>query len=246
MRLLLLDIETAPLSVFSWGLWDQNIAINQIIEPGYTLCWAAKWYKSREVLFDSIHDSRPKQMFKKIHKLVDEADAVVHYNGTRFDMPTLNTGFLEHGLHPPSNYADIDLLKTARQKFKFPSNKLDYVSQELGLGQKLKHKGMDLWRGCMAGNDADWRVMKRYNIQDVKLLEKVYVRLLPWIEGHPNWGLFVDAEDPVCRNCGSKNVQKNGVRRTSTMTYHRYRCNDCGKSCRGRRKKVSPGEGVLV
>ena len=166
MRILLLDIETAPNAGYFWGLWKQNIGISQIEVPGYTICWAAKWLKEREVMFDSVHESRPKAMFKRIHKLVDEADAVIHYNGTRFDMPHLNSGFLEHDLDPPSSYKNIDLLQPARRKFQFTSNKLDFVAQTLGLGSKLQHKGMALWLGCMAGKEADWRVMKRYNIQD--------------------------------------------------------------------------------
>ena len=77
-------------------------------------------------------------MIKEIHKLVDEADAIITYNGKRFDMPILNKEFLLLGFDLPSPYKDIDLLNTARQNFKFASNKLDYISQELGIGMKQK------------------------------------------------------------------------------------------------------------
>jgi len=246
MRILLLDIETSPLVCFAWGLWDQNIAINQIVEDGRTLCWAAKWLKEREVMFDSEHESTPKTMFRRIHKLIQEADAVVHYNGTKFDMPHLNTGFLEYDYVPPSHYANIDLLQTARRKFNFASNKLDYVAQKLGLGSKLKHKGMDLWRGCMAGNESDWRIMKRYNIQDVRLLEKVYLKLLPWIQNHPNLGVVINAGKKTCGSCGSENVKKDGIQYNKTLSYQRWRCKDCGKPQRERRRLAPAADGVLV
>ena len=246
MRILLLDIETCPLTSFHWGLWDQNIAINQIVEDGRTICWAAKWLKEREIMFDSEHESNPNKMFKRIHKLVDEADAVIHYNGTQFDMPHLNTGFLDHDLVPPSHYANIDLLQTARRQFKFASNKLDYVARRLGLGSKLKHKGMDLWRGCMNGNESDWRTMKRYNIQDVRLLEKVYLKLLPWIPNHPNLGVCINAEKLTCGSCGSENVKRDGIQYNKTLSYQRYRCKGCGKPQRSPKRLSPRGEGVLV
>jgi len=232
MRLLLLDIETAPNKVYTWGLFKQNISINQIVEPGYTLCWAAKWYGQREVMFDSVHDSNPKKMVKGIHKLLDEADVVVHYNGQRFDIPKLNSEFILYGMDPPSQYRQIDLLKTTRSQFGFTSNKLDYVTQHLEIGAKVKHLGMDLWRDCMADCPKAWKTMRKYNIQDVKLLEDYYNRILPWIKNHPNWGVYLDADRPTCSHCGSVKVKKNGLERSNRQTYQRYKCTDCGTPLR--------------
>lgn len=231
MKILLLDIETAPNKVYAWGLWNQNIATNQIVEPGYTLCWAAKWLGDKELLFSSMHSDGEEAMLSLIWELLDEADAVVHYNGTKFDMPTLNKEFILHGYLPPSSYKEIDLLKTARRRFKFPSNKLDYIAQRLGLGTKTKHRGMSLWHDCMQGDDKAWSVMERYNKQDVKLLEKLYKRLLPWIKNHPNYGLYNSKKD-ACRNCGGK-LKKNGWEYTATCKYQRYRCVKCGAEGRG-------------
>ena len=185
-------------------------------------------------------------MIKHIHGLMNEADAICHYNGTKFDIPTLNKEFLLEGLDPPSHYSEIDLLRTVRRRFRFPSNKLDYVAQQLGLGSKVKHMGMDLWRGCMAGDEKSWKVMERYNKQDVVLLQKLYKKLLPWIPNHPNHGVFVNSDKPICRNCGSKDVKENGIQRNATLSYQRYRCNSCGKPLRGRRSLEPAGEGVLV
>ena len=145
MKILLIDIETRPLTVFAWGLWKQNINISHIIDSSSILCFAAKWLGEDTIVFDSIKKSGLKKMLKRAHKLLDEADAVVHYNGSRFDVPVLNKEFLLHGFNPPATYQQIDLLKTARNRFKFPSNKLDFLAQQLKLGSKFKHAGFELW-----------------------------------------------------------------------------------------------------
>jgi len=84
---------------------------------------------------------------------------------------------------PPSVVKDLDLMSIVKANFRFPSNKLDYVAQALGVGSKVKHSGFDLWIGCMAGKESSWREMKKYQIQDVVLLEELYQVLLPWLPG---------------------------------------------------------------
>jgi DNA polymerase elongation subunit (family B) len=225
IRILMLDIETAPHLAAVWGLYDQNVATNQIIKPGYSLCWAAKWYGEKEIMFSSILDG-PRTMVRKVHKLLTECDAVCHYNGTKFDIPTLNKEFLLLGLKPPPPYKQIDLLKTARSRFRLASNKLDYVAGQLGLGSKTKHKGFELWLECMAKKAAAWRTMKEYNKQDVVLLERVYERLLPWITGHPNLSAYRGSV--CCTNCGSKKSQARGYSIFQSRSYQRFQCKDCG------------------
>ena len=240
MRILHLDIETSPHKVYCWGLWQQDIQIDNIVEAGRTLCWAAKWHGKPGVIFNSVHHAKPKVMLEQIYQLIEQADAVVHYNGTKFDMPTLNKEFLLHGFKPPAPYKQIDLLHTARRAFRFPSNKLDYIAQQLGLGSKTKHKGMGLWLECMEGDDKAWRTMERYNKQDVKLLEKLYSKLLPWITTHPNFAMYDDSTRPKCTRCGSQKVTKRGTEHTKTQSYQRYKCEDCGTNMRGMQTMTTP------
>ena len=231
MKILLLDIETSPNTAHVWGLWQQNVSINQLMESSYVLCYAAKWLNSDEMLFDSVHQSKPKAMLKGIHGLLNEADAVVHYNGTKFDIPTLNKEFLLHRYAPPSPYKQIDLLRVVRSQFRFPSNKLDYVAQRLGLGQKHAHEGHELWVKCMNGDKDAWKRMADYNIQDVILLEDLYNTLLPWIKNHPNKNLHSD--HPCCPTCGDTHLQKRGTAISATGTYQRYQCRACGSWSQG-------------
>ena len=202
------------------------------------MCWAAKWLGDKKVMFDSVHQSKPKDMLKGIHKLLEDADAVVHYNGTKFDIPTLNKEFLLHDLRPPSPYKQIDLLRSVRSNFRFPSNKLDYVAQRLGLGSKHQHEGHSLWVRCMAGESKAWKVMEAYNKQDVVLLENVYHKVLPWIKNHPNRNLF-SGKEHVCPNCGSHSIQRRGTARTISGTYQRYQCTSCGTWSRSTKTDVA-------
>lgn len=228
MKILLLDIETSPNTAHVWGLWNQNIGLAQLRESSRVMCWSAKWLGEEEIFFDSEYQSRHKTMIKRVYQLLSKADAVIHYNGAKFDIPTLQKEFLKYGLPPPSPFKQIDLLRTARSQFRFPSNKLDYVAGQLGLGGKRKHEGHDLWTKCMAGDDEAWETMKDYNIQDVALLEKVYTRFLPWIKTHPNMSHFTG--DAVCPTCGGKHYQSRGTRAKATGLVRRYQCQNpaCG------------------
>jgi DNA polymerase elongation subunit (family B) len=225
MKILMLDIETAPNKAYVWGLWQQNVGLNQIVDSGYVLCWAAKWYGQKEVMFDSIYKSKAKDMLKRIHKLLEEADVVMHYYGSNFDIPVLNREFVIHGMTPPAPYKELDLIKTVKQKFKFASNKLDYVCQKLGLGKK-HHTTFELWVDCMANDPAAWKTMEKYNRNDIILLEKLYDRIRPWIKGHANHSVYEAAL--ICPNCASTSITRRGFHYTSTSKYQRYRCGGCG------------------
>ncbi len=192
-------------------------------------------------------DWSDKDFISLIYTMVDTADAIVHYNGKSFDMKHLNREFLLAKLDPPSQYMNIDLLSTMRKNFKFASNKLEWTSIQMGYEGKVQNRGMQLWLDCMAGDKSAWREMKKYNIQDVRLLEDMYDALLPWIKNHPNWGLYVDKDkNRVCTNCGSTNVKLNGVERTKVRTYQRYKCLRCGTPLRGRTQLHKTPEGVLT
>jgi DNA-directed RNA polymerase subunit RPC12/RpoP len=168
--------------------------------------------------------------------MINEADAIIHYNGKSFDMKHLNREFLLRDMPPPSSYTNIDLLTTMRQNFKMASNKLEWVSVQLGYEGKIQHRGVQLWIDCQEKNDPKaWKEMRRYNVRDVTEMEPIYYDLLPWITNHPNWGHYV-AGEIVCRNCGSTKVKKDGFERKTIVPYQRYRCTECHKPVRGRKK----------
>jgi uncharacterized protein YprB with RNaseH-like and TPR domain len=183
MKILLLDIETTPMQVYTWGLWDQNIGINQIIKSTEMMCFGAKWLGKKKMTFKSVHHDGKKAMLEELHKLMEEADILVGWNSASFDHKHIKREFLQANMEPPSTVKDLDLMSVVKANFQFPSNKLDYVAQTLGVGAKVKHSGFDLWIGCMEGDKKSWAEMKRYQIQDVQLLEDLYQVLLPWLPG---------------------------------------------------------------
>jgi len=245
VRTLLLDIETAPMKGWFWGIWDQTIGLNQIEETSYILCWSAKWLGEKKVMFDSVKASGAKLMLGRMHKLLDEANVVVHYNGQKFDVPTLNKEFIQLRFAPPAPYKQVDCLKEVKRLFRFPSNKLDFVSQALGIGAKKAHEGFTLWTKCMdpkhPEHEAAWKRMERYNRHDVKILESLYLRLLPWLDKHPNHGAHEDIA--CCPKCGSEKFQQRGYAVTQVMKYRRYQCGSCGGWFRGNKSQsVRPRE----
>ena len=226
MKILLLDIECAPNLATVWGIWQQNVALNQLLESSYTLCYAAKWYGESKIMFDSIYKTDHKSMLNSIHTLIEEADVVVHYNGLRFDIPMLNKEFLEAGMYPPSPVKHIDLLRVVKSNFRFVSNKLDYVSQRLGLGKKTEHEGHELWLKVMNNDRKAWKRMEEYNKNDDVLLEKLYDRLKGWVKQHPNHNAY--SANLCCTYCGSSKLNIRGSVRSRVAIFQRYQCVECG------------------
>lgn len=236
VRTLIIDIETSPNLAYVWGLWDQNIGLNQLEDTTEVLCFAAKWLGEPGTMFFSEHRDGRRQMITAAHDLLDQADAVLHYNGRRFDMPHLNRAFLLAGLTPPRPYKQIDLLAVVRQRFKFPSNKLAYVSTALGLDGKEETGGFELWRKCMNGDAKAWRTMEKYNRRDVEVLEEIYEILLPWIPNVPNGHLY--GGTGACPSCGGDHLVPAGLYRTSQSAFRQYRCSDCGSIFRSSKREA--------
>lgn len=238
MKILTLDIETAPMKVYAFGLWDQNIGINQIIEKPRILCFSAKWTHEKNIFFNSEHHSSRTQMLSDLHAFLEEADVVVHFNGRKFDIPWINSELALEGFEPPASYKEVDLYKAAKAKFYLPSYKLDYIAQWLGVGSKTTHTGFQLWIDCLNGDEKAWALMKKYNMQDVKITEDVYIKILGWIPNHPNHNLFNDSEG--CKNCGSPHIVNWSTVSKLLGKYSGYTCKDCGfKGDRGKAIKTT-------
>ena len=236
MKLLTIDIETQPNLAYTWGLFKQNIGLSQLVVPKEMISFAAKWHGRRSVMFWSTHHNGKAEMVKAAADLLDEADAVIHYNGKRFDVPHLQTEMKLLGYHPPTPFKQIDLLDTAKKQFAFASNKLDHVTEQLGLTGKLHHGGgFELWLACMAGEEKAWNTMRRYNKQDVVTTEELYDDLLPWIKTHPHVGLYNGVEDDTCPRCGGTDLERRGYAYTDASKFQQYRCRGCGGWVRGRK-----------
>ena len=205
------------------------------METGRVLCFAAKWDGSKDVFYSSEHLDGHRVMIEHLHNILSEADAIVTYNGERFDIPTANREFLLYDMPPPTPYKSIDLIQTIKRRFRFVRNSLDHVCKEMGIGRKVKHEGHELWLKCMNGDGDAWGRMRVYNMQDVELTEDAYHRLLPWIEQHPSHALYIEDDKPRCRNCGTDQIRKEGFAYTQLGKYQQYSCKLCGTWGRGKK-----------
>ena len=238
MKKLFLDIETSPHQVYCWGLWSENIGVNQIIQPSRVLCVAYAFDNEKMQFVSEWQDGR-KKMIEVLHTVLDKADAVVHYNGVSFDETHLNREFLQAGLNPPSKYQSIDLYRTVKRRFRFAANKLEQVAKELELREGKIKTDFELWRGVLAGYGASLLLMEQYNREDVELTRVLYKELLPWIDRHPNAALYENDTLMRCTRCASENMTKDGFARTSAGTFQKYRCGECGGQSRGMKRDAT-------
>lgn len=244
VRTLILDIETFPTMAYVWGLFDQNVGLNQIIQPGDVMSWSAKWAGDNNIYFSGLNMATPEEMLAGMWEMLDEADEAVGWNSNSFDVKLLNAGFAVQGWGPPSPYKKIDLMRTVKQNMKFVSNKLDFVSQQFGVGQKVEHEGFQLWIDCMQGKASAWKKMREYNEGDVLLTERMYDRLRPWITTGVNRSAL--ANDHVCPSCGGHHLQRRGTARTTTQEYQRWQCLSCGAWSRSNKAEPREKKSQLV
>lgn len=227
----ILDIETAPKLAWVWKFFKENINPNQVMKRGHIMSYAVKDLGKPEITYVENREEDDTEIVLDLIKVLDEADIVIAHNAERFDLPTINMRAVVNGVSPPSPYKVVDTLKSARRHFRFDKNSLEYIADTLGCTGKLKHKnfpGFELWLECLRGNPLAWEEMQTYNVQDVVVLEEVYLKLRPWINNHPNIGVFDEQDVPICPKCGSKHVHYRGFTHTNTQKYRRFRCNSCG------------------
>lgn len=239
-KVLIFDIETAPMLGYVWGLWDNNVSLNMIHSDWYVLSWSAKWLgdKPEDVMYMDQRNEKnmedDSRILKAIWKLLDEADVVVTQNGIKFDRKKLNARFVLNGMQPPSSYKHIDTLRIAKKHFAFTSNKLEYMTNKLCKKyKKLSHakfSGFEMWKECLAGNVEAWDEMEKYNKYDVLSLEELFYIIEPW-DNSINFNLYHNETDHVCK-CGSTELVKNGFYYTSAGKFQKYRCKNCGAESR--------------
>lgn len=239
-KILLFDVETAPIIAYVWGLWDQNVGLNQIKSDWHLLSWAAKWLDEMPVMYMDQRNEKnienDKHILQELWKLLDAADIVIAQNGVHFDKKKINARFILNGMKPPKPYKVIDTLLMAKKHFGFTSNKLEYLSDKLSKKNKKltkrKFAGFDLWKECLAGNRQAWNEMEKYNKLDVLSLEEVYKEIYPW-DNSINFNMYIDKNSEKCQ-CGSTSFQRRGYHYTATSKFQQYCCNQCGAWSRGK------------
>jgi DNA polymerase elongation subunit (family B) len=252
-KILILDIETSPCLAYVWQnqVWKARINDEQIYSQWYILTYSCKWlgdktmHSGRLTGIESLNEN-DERLVKELWFYLSEADVVIAHNGSKFDIPNIQTRFIVHGFPPTSSFKQIDTLRVAQSQFGFTHNSLDALAKLFGIERKIS-TSFDLWKRCLFGDEQALQEMETYNQHDVVMLEELYLRLRPYIKGHPNYNLYNDSKEAVCSHCGSTNLKLDGYYYfTQTCKYENYRCLDCGALSRGRKTILPKDKQMLI
>jgi DNA polymerase elongation subunit (family B) len=229
---LFFDIETSPNIGFFWQSgYKLNIPYSNIIKERAIICICYKWADEKQVYSLSWDDNQDdREMLEKFIAVANEASELVGHNSDKFDLPWVRTRCLFHRIPVFPTYTTIDTLKHARSKFKFNSNRLDYIANYLGVGGKTE-TGFDLWKNIVLNNDkVALNKMIDYCKNDVDILEKVYNHLANYVPHKVHYGVSLTDNKCSCPECGSTDMKFSQRRYTATgLARIQLQCNSCYK-----------------
>jgi DNA-directed RNA polymerase subunit RPC12/RpoP len=244
-KVLLLDIETAPIRAAVWRIWKENVGLNQIQTDWFLLSFSAKWLGSDEIIYQDlrgyVNNECDALLLDHLWTLLDECDIVVGHNMKGFDIKKINARFIQEGYERPSAYKIVDTLDIAKKNFGFTSNKLAYLTDKLCTKYKKsehgKFHGFHLWEECLKDNHDAWEEMESYNKLDVLSLEELYLKLRAWDDKHPNVALHYNDGRVRCNSCGSDDMYKMVGKHvyTNLSEFETYHCGNCGSIKRSRK-----------
>ena len=229
-KILFLDIESSLMQVGAFDLKPNWTSHEFIFRDWNIICAAWKWLGKKEIHAVRVPKSNlfnDKNVTAKLKKVISEADMVVGHNSDKFDLKKINTRCLFHKLGSFPIPQSVDTLKLARKHFNFSSNKLDYIAKYCDVGGKVD-TSRGLWQRIARGDVSALDEMVKYNKNDVKIQEKVYLALRGYSDSHPNMNVIQDSNKLICTGCGGSNYVKNGFKTTRSGKFQRYQCNDCG------------------
>lgn len=229
------DIETSLTLAYLWGPGQQYVghkqlkkgnSRNEIICIGYAfnngkpakcIDWGWEEQSTRDVV----------EAFDKI--IADnDIDLIVGKNSARFDNKMVSAARMLNGLpgNPVWAASHDDLEQQMRKYFRLPSQSLEYIASELGLGSKNKMEFND-WVGITEKTDPSLlKKMVKYCKRDVELTRELWYKLSEHFDSKFNMARFND-EQVACKHCGSLDLKKNGYSMAQGAKYCNYMCNTC-------------------
>lgn len=250
VKILVLDIELFPMQSYHWGMWDQNIGVDMMIEDWSVACWTAKWYGQEGHIFRSVKGQKDlrddKKILEEMRDLMDEADVILGQNSKKFDVKKLYYRFIKHRIKPPSRFLQLDTKIISKRIAALSSNALAFMSKEINEKyQKLKHgkfPGFTLFLECLKGNEEAWTEMETYNLYDCLATEEYYSIIAPY-DTSINWNVFSHDHQNECF-CGSKNFYMHPKKKKITRVgrYALFICEECGKDWYHRDNELTKGK----
>ena len=238
-KILYYDIETSPLKAWVWGTGEQYISYNQLDKDFkmwgiicVTYCWNdGKPAKSIDWGYEEQDTAK---VVKEFDEIIKQADLTIGKNSDRFDTKMINACRMFAGLPglPQwTKYTD-DLEKQMRRYFRMPSQSLDYISQQLGLGGKIKMEMQD-WIDIVEKNDkgkTSLKKMIKYGLKDTEDTRFLWDKLSEHFDSKWNQSTF-EGVKLICKHadCGSSDLKKDGTRVAGKTKYQHYTCKACGR-----------------
>jgi DNA polymerase elongation subunit (family B) len=231
-RRLFFDIETSPNIGFFWEAgWKKQIDYSNIIHERKVICICYKWEEEKETHFLTWDRKQcDRAMLQKFVGVANTATELVGHNGDKFDLAWIRTRCLFHKIDMFPTYTTFDTLKISRSKFKFNSNRLNYIAQYLGIGGKIK-TDFNLWKDIVLNKDQKaMDKMVKYCQKDVVLLEKVFSRIRSHVPHKSHYGVIFGQDKGSCPECGSDDLIINNRRTTASgVKKIQYICKTCNK-----------------
>lgn len=254
-KILFYDLETSPLKAYIWQLGKQVVRHGQLDKAFnnwgiicVTYCWNdGKKAKAIDWGYDA---QDTKKVIEEFDEIIKQADFCIGKNSDRFDVKMINAARMFNNLPPMPQWVKYkeDLEKQMRRYFRLPSFALDYVSEKLGYGGKMKMEFND-WVEIVEKGENGVRCfnkMIKYGKKDVEDTRDIWNYMEKHFETAINVATF-NEELRGCRHCGKGNLKKNGVRFSGGSRYQEYMCLDCGVYAgRARVSDVQKKEGKLI
>lgn len=238
-KILFFDLESAPLKAWVWQTGKQYINHKQLVKEHnrygiicITYCWNDD--KPAKVIDWGYEEQDTTKVVREFDKIIRQADFVIGKNSDKFDVKMINAARMLGnlpGFPEWSKYTD-DLEKQMRRHFRMPSQSLDYISAQLGLGGKISMCMQDWIDIVEKSNNGQKALAKmiRYGKKDVIDTRKLWFKLSEHFDSKWNQAKFQDSV-LACKHmdCGSEKLKKNGTRVLGKVKYQLFSCTDCGR-----------------
>jgi hypothetical protein len=194
-NILYLDIEVSKSLYFNYGskVYSNYLNVADLYKERYIISWAASYVGSKTVWSDCVTGKEARKwtdarILPQLRDLMESADIIAGHNVDAFDMKHINARLLLNEQEPVTGKKTLDTLKIARQKFAFESNKLDYISQKLGLRPKDDIRNEDWLNIVKTGDEKTLSKVLKYNKGDVTSGKGVLERLMKYSGKRTDYG----------------------------------------------------------
>lgn len=254
-KILFYDIETAPLKAWVWGCGKQFVSYKQLDKNHAQygiICIAYCWNdgKPAKVIDWGYEQQDTKSLIAKFDEIIKQADHTIGKNSNKFDSKMINAARMLNGLPglPEWMMYRDDLEMQMRKYFRMPSQSLDYLSQQLGLGGKNDMVFQD-WIDIVEKNSNGRKALKKmkdYNKKDTEDTRDLWNMLSEHFDTKFNMATFSDTKCCKHADCGSTNLRVYDKRLSGKTVYNLYRCRDCNRYAgRAPLSKVLQKEGKI-